>query len=228
MIYLSASSIADFIVCSQKYKFRIFDSSSAVLVDGDSNQNIGTAVHNIIEKSWKKYDKNIVEETLNNFNIIKPASKQKVNICLNNFYSTISPMLSKDDLREHSFKIKYSKDVFIVGRMDLITADGIVFDWKTSYNPPKKIDNVIQFILYHWAYKKLFNKLPRDIFYVALLENKLIKFSVNQFYYGELMENIIPKLIKSIEEKNFYKEGIFKGICGNCQFQQICINEGRI
>lgn len=228
MIYLSQSSISDFISCSQRYKFRIYDSDSADIAKGDSNQGIGTAVHNIIEKAWRKYDKGVVDETLTRLDITNPASKKKLSICLNNFYSNISPMLSKDDLREYSFKIKYSNDVYIVGRMDLVTSDGIIFDWKTTFNPPEKIDNDIQFILYHWAYKKLFNKLPKDIYYVALLKNKLVKFSVNSIYYSELIDNIIPKLITSVREKNFYKEGLFKGICGNCPFQRVCIKEGRV
>lgn len=228
MIYLSQGSISDFLSCSQRYKFRIYNSDSADISIGDSDQGIGTAVHAIIEKSWRKYDKQVVEDTLTKLNITKPSSKQKLNICLNNFYENISPMLSKNDLREYSFKIKYSNDVFIVGRMDLVTDDGIIFDWKTTFNPPQKIDSDIQFILYHWAYKKLFNKPPKDIYYVSLLKNKLIRFYVNPIYYFELIDNIIPKLITSVKEKNFYKEGLFKGICEKCSFQQICIKEGRV
>ncbi len=228
MIYLSASSISDFLACSQRYKFRIFDSSLADRTSGDTSQSIGSAVHKIIEKAWKKYDKKLVSEVLTEFNISKDSAKEKVNICLNNFYSTISPMLSQKDLREYSFKIKYSSDIYIVGRVDLITEDGIVFDWKTGFEIPETINNNIQFILYHWAYKKLYNKLPKDVYYVSLTKNKLVRFSVDKFYYTELIDNIIPKISTSVKESNFYKEGIFKGICGKCAFQKVCIKEGRI
>lgn len=228
MIYLSASSLADYLICSQRYKFRIYDSEHSERSLGDSRQNIGIAVHRILELSWKKRDNNLISSVINDLEIKEPNSVKMINICLNNFYKNVSQLLNNDDLKEHSFKIKYKPNIYIVGRMDRITTDGNIFDWKTSPKIPETIDNDIQFILYHWAYKKMFNREPKNVFYSAILRNKLIKFSPNTKYYSELIDNILPKVINEIENKNFYKEGIFKGnVCDSCAFRKICLEEGR-
>lgn len=227
MIYLSQSSIYDFLICSQRYKFRIFDAESAEKTLGDTAQNIGSAVHNIVELYWQHRDNIAVKTIEKTYKITEASSLKSIDICLNNFYTTISPLLSGRDLIEFPFKVRFNKDAFIVGRMDRVTDDGILFDWKTSYNVPDSIDKNLQFILYYWAYKKMFKKEPKDIFLVSLSKNKLLKFNLNKQYYDELIENIIPAIIKEIQAGLFYKEGIYKGACEHCAFNKICLEEGR-
>lgn len=227
MIYLSQSSIADFLVCSQRYKYRIYNSESADKPLGDSKQNVGTVVHKILEHAWKQRDVSYIHSIERMFEIEEPSSLKSVDVCLNNFYRTITPLLSDKDEIEFSFKIKFEKDVYIVGRMDRITEDGIIFDWKTSNAVPDSIDKNIQFILYHWAYKKIYKKNPKKIFLAALARNKLVEFNVNKQYYDELIEGVIPSLIKEVKNQIFYREGIYKGACNTCAFSKICLEEGR-
>jgi predicted RecB family nuclease len=227
MIYLSASSISDFLACSKRYKFRIFDSDFAEKELGNTRQNVGIVVHKILEDRWDHRDDVYNSKLISDYKITDPALIKLIGICLNNFYRTMVPLLNYQDKSEYSFKIKYNKDVNIVGRMDRITKDGTIYDWKTSSELPTSIDSDIQFILYHWAYKQLFNKEPQNIFLVSLLKNRLVKYSINNFYYQQLMEEVVPSLIKDITNKTFYREGIYKNICKNCAFKRICLEEGR-
>lgn len=221
MIYLSASSIKDFIACEMKYDFRRLKFEESAKTEP---LVIGSLVHEAIEKHWDNHDR-AEQYVKNQFKLYNLTSKgkSKVLICLDNFFFNFSHLLSKEDEIEKFFKIKYSKDVIITGKIDRIISGHFVFDWKTTTKPPRDISNDAQFILYYNAYKELYKVFPSSVFYASLTTGKLIKYEENKLFTDKLYNEVIPKMIKTIRENSFVHTGLFGyNICNNCVFKDYC------
>jgi CRISPR/Cas system-associated exonuclease Cas4 (RecB family) len=144
--------------------------------------------------------------------------------CWLNYYNNFRKYLTNSDEIELKFKIPWDKDVFIVGKMDRIS-NGKVFDWKTDRKPQKNISKSIQFILYNWAYKKLYKANPSGVYYAALTTGDLVRYSVDEASDRTLFEEIIPDAIRAIKNKEFTRNGIFRGACYRCFYSDSCLKE---
>lgn len=218
-VYISASSLSDFISCSQKVFYRINKPFKEI---PSREMKLGIAVHKAIELGWN--DKKLAEKTVEEQCKKLGLSKTDFDISktmINNFFSLFRDLLKEEDLVEQNFKLSLYDDVYLVGKMDRISG-GSVFDWKTG-KLPRSIDNSTQCMVYEFAYNKLYNKSPTNIFMASLIEGRLVKYNRNDFYVTEIFEKIIPRMVKTIRENSYERVGMFNHSCFRCQFKQGCL-----
>jgi hypothetical protein len=219
-IKISASSIKDYLVCSQRNYYRINYSGEGVQ---SKELLLGSLIHKVIEEFWDKQDKGLalVRELSVQYPIVDAKKFKK---CVDNFYIHFSGLLESTDEIEKEFTIKHTKDVSIVGRMDRIS-DGTIFDWKSTERPPNDVEDDLQFILYYDAYKEIYKKTP-SVFYASLMTGDLIRFKYNTKYADILYKKIIPEMVSDIKSGNFYRKGILAyGACTRCVFKTLCYKE---
>jgi RecB family exonuclease len=216
MIYLSASSIKDFISCERKYWYRRFASDKrATSVAADT----GTVVHKIIEKDWNNKKRGLakLEKFPDDYDYIKALHS------LENFYKKFQHLLNKNDLIEKKFNVKYARGVKLVGMMDRVTSNGIIYDWKTNKRLPLDLSNDPQFIIYHYAYSKLHKRPPSGVYFASLSHGRLIKFKYNKVKEDILLNEIIPDMLENIKKENFNPTGLYRfSTCRNCFFKEHC------
>lgn len=229
MIQLSASMIKDFLVCSQRVYFRL---NASEVAEKGPELLVGDLVHRFLEEINKNPAFNYQEYLNKNFRDLPEKSKDKIANCMKNYNSYFQPLLSETDKVETFFKISYSPNILIVGRIDRINEErGILIDWKTGNKAPFNIDTDIQFILYHWAYRMLYHKPPSLVALASLGTGKLIQYNHKPTHERILFDTIIPKVAHAIKENQFYKEGIFDYVshgtlstaCTYCPFQRVCL-----
>lgn len=214
---LSASGIKDFLKCSRSYQYRMEIPDEGIQTQ---EQAVGSAVHSIIEKSWKARNKDVEKQVIEQYQL---SDLTKLETCLNNYYSLYPQLLTEEDLTEQDFRVHLFEDVYLVGRMDrIIPSKNMVIDWKTTTRSPSRIDNDIQFMIYYLAYKKLYNKEPSVIMYAALFSNKNVYFKPDKFYIDILLNEIIPTIVYRRKNKIFTREGVFNGSCRNCNYLSQC------
>lgn len=109
-----------------------------------------------------------------------------------------------------------------MGKFDRINK-GTVFDWKTSANPPKRIDNDPQFIIYDLAYSLIYNQRPEGIYLASLKEGRLIRYTESKEHRNALVDKIIPNFIDDVRRKEFTKTGLFTGACYRCPYKTPCL-----
>ena len=143
MIYLSASSIKDFISCERKYWYRRFASDVAEPTEAIAR---GSAVHKVIEKYWDDPDKGF--EFLNSFSK-REFDLVKAQKAMDSFYANFRNLLGEGELIEHKFKIDFGKGVKLIGVFDRVLPTGVIFDWKTNRSLPYKACK--RFIMGHSA-----------------------------------------------------------------------------
>lgn len=222
-IYISASSIIDYLKCEKIVDFRINSPEKGLQ---NENMIVGTMVHQAIEKFWNSRDKGIndIKSQLAVLGFTSTIKKKAVT-SITNFYDNYALLLSDKDLVEHRFRIKLHDDVFLVGKMDRVSDDGIIYDWKTAFRPPDEIETDPQFIIYYTAYLKLFNKQPLSVLGVYLMQNKVVPYVPNQYYIDLLYNTIIPRMESDIRRKELPKSGRFKGVCDSCIFKKACFED---
>lgn len=227
MIYLSASSIRDFLACSKRFYFRTNEPEEAT----KSPEAIaGTIVHKIIELHWDKQspeDPAVQEEIEKQLSVFDNFSidVSRIENCLYTFYSAIPEVkgrLHQSDLREFYFKEKISPNITMSGKMDWVIPDeGYIIDWKTG-NTKTNISNDIQFIIYYTMFQKIFGKPAREIVQVNLSTQKISWFYPSKKYIDTLFNDIIPMIAKEVQHKRFNREGYYNGACYRCDFISIC------
>lgn len=222
-IYLSASLLDDFVSCSKKTYFRTNRPEESIQ---NKYMVVGELVHSAIENYWDNPD--AAKDYLGyHLNVRLPndlAAVEKAYACYDVYYDNFKQYLLADDKVELKFKLPIAKDVFIVGKIDRIS-DGKVFDWKTSTEAPSNISHSIQFMIYNWAYTKLYNKNPSGVYYASLGTGKLIRYSKDKIAESALFNEIIPSATMAIRNKMFLREGLFRKACFRCQYSDACMEE---
>lgn len=216
MIYLSASSIKDFISCERKYWYRRFASGERV---SSIAADTGTVVHKIIEKYWDNRPKG--ESALaswdGDFDYVRASQALEI------FYRKFAPHLSKEDVIEKNFTVKWARGIKLIGMMDRITPTGVIYDWKTNKSLPRDLSNDPQFILYHYAYEKLYKRPPASVYFASLEYGRLIKFKHNKVLEDILVKEIIPDMLQHIKDDNYNPTGLYRySTCKNCFFKEHC------
>lgn len=232
MLYISASSIKDWLVCSKRYVYR----TQYPKEDAEKTPDllVGTAVHEVIEKHWKdKYDNNVarVRNLLDDVGINSDNKFHvtKAERCVKNFHATYAELLTESDIVEKSFKIELKPGAYLVGKIDRVIQafGGIIVDWKTNTKPPKasELEKDVQFLIYRYAYQHMFKEEPAKVWYASLYTNDRILVQYNSVYNACLFEDVIPKMLKDISSNSYTKQGMFTGACEKCQYKKICIGE---
>jgi PD-(D/E)XK nuclease superfamily len=220
-VYLSASSIRDFIKCPQMVLYRITKPFPIIM---SKEMIVGNIMHTVLEKEWKDRDRalNLLKELAKEKNLPKSVVGN-MEFQLDLFFFNFKNLLTDEDAIEYNFKVPMFEDVYLVGKMDRISK-GRVFDWKTG-NVSKHTEKDVQCMIYNYAYEKLFNKKPSEINLVSLSEGTLYPYMENSLNVEELFSNIIPRMIKTIRNSSYERLGIFNYSCFRCQFKQGCLKE---
>lgn len=224
---LSASMIKDFLSCQKKAYFRL---NAPEEQEQTYQMAVGSIVHDTLEKYWNDYDKAIefADNQIKRYNLKRGVSV--VYKSLGNFFDNFTYLVHDTDEVERYFKVPYSAEVNLVGKFDRITKDGVLIDWKTGGIVPTDISSDAQFILYEYAYKKIFGDYPKRIFYVSLPSVKIIPYERNEALANQLFNEVIPYVIENlsynIKNNSFVRNGLFGyKTCDNCPFSDICYKE---
>lgn len=221
-IFVSASALNDYIKCSQKSYYRIFEPE---LKTENREMILGTITHKVIEKAWQDLDVALnLGKTLCEQQSVDKVGMQSVEHFIHVFFESFYPLISRGDKVEQFFKTKLEDDVYLVGKFDRVSR-GMIFDWKTDSNPLKNIDNQPQFIIYDLAYKLIYGKPSDGIYYASLKEGKLIRYTESSQHADTIIDKIIPSYIDDIRNKRFVKTGLFNGSCYRCPFKNPCLGE---
>jgi len=221
MIRLSPTAIKDYLKCSKMFFYRRAFPEESVT---SQEAAVGTIVHKVAETIWK--DPNYEEQAaklISQYDI-DLTGQGKIYACLNNIRQTFGgflEMMTDSDLIEHEFNVKLNKEVSISGKMDrVIPTEDTVIDWKTG-TTKRDISNDIQFIIYYWAYQKIFEKTPK-VYQVNVARSDFSLFWPRKVYVDTLFDSIIPKMVDSIKKNKYYKEGYYNGGCYRCNFIGVC------
>lgn len=231
-INLSASSIKDFLVCSKRYYYRVNSTGNSIPNDGMA---VGSTVHYAIETCWDKNYSTALRYALsymqkNNISFDDSFYADKVSTSLKNFFSNYRFLLTKDDETEKKFRIKFSNNVYFVGRIDRIVkkpdGNNMVIDWKTSQHDPFTIDNDPQFLFYKHAYDILYGRKPARVLYINVFTNKMLSLTNDADNYKKLFDTTIPEIIYRIKGNDYKLEGLKKrNACKYCSFREQCMSD---
>lgn len=224
-IYVSASGISDFLLCNRKLYYRIYKPIERPVSSAASK---GILVHKALETCWDDVLKayNYIE---NNYKLhgLSEDSVPELNSLVHKFFENFYNYVGEKDLIEHNFRISLLPNVSLVGVFDRIS-NGNVFDWKTSKGKtPKTLESNIQFILYNYAYKKLFNSPPHGLYYASLRTGDLVMYNENEEFTSILFDEIIPEYVKSVSNQRFPKIGIYNNSCFKCDWREHCLKQSR-
>jgi CRISPR/Cas system-associated exonuclease Cas4 (RecB family) len=223
-IYISASLLKDYLECPKKVFYRINYPEASIETPEMSAGNI---VHSMAELYWndKVSGLSYCQAKINEKKL--PAkNSDKVMLCADNFYTNFSSLLSEEDLIEYRFKLSFG-NAFLVGRMDRVrtSTGGFIIDWKSSSSTLKNIARDVQFILYQYVYERIFEKSPTSVLRVCLEDNEVLTYTRNKILEYNLINNIVPMVIKSIEIGELSPVGIFSGKCGRCPHSITCYKD---
>ena len=163
MIYLSATSIKEFVECNKRYQWRMTKSEEAIETP---EMKAGTIVHTILEKFWerKKSENLTTAYSMAEINDIPDRLIDRIGQSISNFHDSFQSLCTGNDKVEVNFKLKMEEDVYLVGKMDrVVEPSGLVLDWKTSEHPVSNINDDIQFLIYYYAYSRLYNHPPLEV-----------------------------------------------------------------
>ncbi len=221
-IFVSASSLQDYIACEQKIYYRLFEKGEAV---PSREMLMGTITHKVLEKMWDSKEKaiDLGRNLCQEYGLDKIA-ESSVEHFINVYFENFSYLCRSADKIEKRFKVKLvGSDVYLVGVFDRIVRGGMVIDWKTSANPPKRIDNNVQFIIYDMAYNLLYKRPPEGLYLAALKDGSLVRYSESKEHADTLITKIIPEFVEAVRTKSFIKTGLFNGSCYRCPYKLPCL-----
>lgn len=223
---LSATSINDFLECPQRFWFRTNHPEASKVSD---HVTFGGVVHDAIEKfdnvddalEWSLKEWPIRSQD-GNFMPDKQAKKPPKSFKrqLGNYYKLIEPQIDGGD-KEVFFRLPWysgSENLEILGKMDRVT-DTAVYDWKTGGRKPSKFQrHGIQFYLYAWAFEKLYDGVPKNVYYGALNSGSLIPLDIKP----RLMQNMgdtINYVVDNMDKEPIRAVGYQ---CFGCFYKEIC------
>lgn len=219
-IYLSASSIADFIKCPQKVLYRL--KKTVPMVESKA-MYVGSAVHLALEKGWNNRDKaQSIGRSEGKSKGLAKADLTNIEFYIDMFFLNFKQYVSDGDLIEHHFKVPLHDDVFLVGKMDRVSK-GNIYDWKTGSSFSKKTESDVQCIIYEYAYERLFSKKPASVCIAALGKGEIYPYKRDELYVAEIFNNIIPRMIKTIKNGSYERLGLFNHSCFMCPYRAGCL-----
>ena len=234
MLYLSASMLKDLFACEKRGYYHQTVPEKAILSD---ELILGKLVHEAIEKydgfqeayafvtkSWEGL-KN--KDVFLNRKIKPPKDVSKL---LNGYYSEIVPLLGpkESSLIEYFFTLDHitsTGPIKVVGKIDRLDVNngGNVWDWKTKVSSPNTYELLdIQFQIYAWAYLKMYQKLPKNVYYGHLMGGELYNINIPK----EGIRNVELLLDKAAKMVYNGLEARTTGYqCTRCMYRAVCMEE---
>lgn len=218
MLFLSVSAIKDYLVCPKIYWYRVHKKSTFV---PDEYIIRGNVVHKAIEVCSSIED--AVQFVKTSYPYSTPPSE--IQTMLYNYYTEIVPQLPDKRMEdvERTFKLAWSDDVYLVGKIDRITPTSI-YDWKTAIKPPDAYElQDMQFYIYWWAYNHIFKREP-SVFYGHLYSGKLFPIDINkEMWYN--IERLINDIINRLTDENSFYPRLFGYRCKRCFYRGVCLSD---
>lgn len=238
MEYFSYSSIKSYMDCPYSYFLRYTKKIPSV----ESSASVfGSAIHNtakigyennLVRDEWvktfkrewvvlTKSKKDIVYSSDKDF-FIKLKYGQKL---IGEFYDKY--VEGKEPPKKVEFKFSKTDSVklgshILVGIFDQIDSNDRIVDYKTGFSKPFKnqLDYDLQFTIYSYAYRQLFNKEETGLvlLHVPSCTEFLTKRTNKDF---EILREEIDKVEKSIETNVFVRN--LGRNCYNCYFVEHCL-----
>lgn len=223
-IYVSASSIGDYLLCPRRVHYRINKPEAG---RPDRYMLMGTIAHKVVELGWKSPSSalDVLDKEASSVGLTdKELAKQKFYI--NVFFTQFKSMLGEDDEIEKKFKLNLWDDVYLVGKIDRISNNN-VFDWKTSSTVPKSLSNMAQFIVYKYAYTELYGTQPASVVLASLSSGSMVHYVPNLQLEDEMFSSLIPEMVKNIRNGNLPRFfGLFGNRCVRCSYKLDCLGGG--
>jgi hypothetical protein len=223
-VKISASLLKDYLVCKRRAYYRIHEPEGSIQT---KEMALGSAVHSVLEHYWESKEQamlNVLPE-LSTYRLDTDLAliDKAYNLVAGFFELFPDRYFSDKDEVERYFKIPYSSDVYLTGKMDRVTEAGQIFDWKTSKSPPEDINRDPQFILYYLAYRMEHKREPCGVAYVSLLNRKLYYFTPNKGILSDFENFIIPDCISAIKKGDSSRTGLYAyKACDWCSFKSTC------
>jgi len=216
MLFLSVSAIKDYLVCPKIYWYRVHKKSTFV---PDEYITRGNVVHKAIEVY------NNFEDAMKFVKTSYPYSTPpgEIQTMLYNYYTDIEPQLPDKRDVERTFKLVWSDDVYLVGKIDRITPTSI-YDWKTAIKPPDAYElQDMQFYIYWWAYRHIFKREP-SVFYGHLYSGKLLPIDINEEMWYNI-ERLVNEIIGRLTDENSFYPRLFGYRCKRCFYKGVCLSD---
>jgi ATP-dependent helicase/nuclease subunit B len=221
---ISASKIKLYRTCQRRYYYRYLLPYSIRPEDELSSAALtGKAIHKIIEQHYRNRMAGVSVEDVLTFQLqklmveeIEKHDKIKGHEWLSKALADGKKMLNLFDWDrwkpvelEYEFTLPFpNRDnpiALMTGFIDMISQDGdgyVAVDWKSGQEMPtaKELANDPQFIIYAWALREIYNKLPENIYWYHLRNGKLLSADVIN-NLDTLIDRLIPdvtSMIKSI------------------------------
>jgi CRISPR/Cas system-associated exonuclease Cas4 (RecB family) len=228
MLYLSASSIRDYWECPARFNYRREQPESAELND---DVVFGTIIHETIEKydnaddaiaaAMVKWDEYCMQGS---FAAIPRTPPKSIDRILSNYYGIIVPQLklTSASLVEYKFKVKWTEDISIVGKMDLISGNSI-YDWKTGAREPTEYSlQDIQFYIYYIMYPKIFGNTPDAVLYGHLYSGSLLPIDIKPALVYNT-STVIDRVANDVLQGKFEHRTGYQ--CNKCFYRKVCFDE---
>lgn len=224
-LYVSASSISDYLDCPRRVHYRLYNPDAGVQ---NRYMLMGTVAHKVLEVGWEteQLAREVLEKEAKAVSLTqKEIAKQQH--YLKNFFFYFRSMLHPDDEIEKMFKLKLYDDVYLVGKLDRISKNS-VFDWKTSTTVPKNLSNSAQFIIYKYAYEKIYGSPPASLYLAGLSNGELINYVADYKFEDEMFFYVIPNMVSDIRAGRLPRfRGMFKNKCRMCSYNLDCLQGGQ-
>jgi len=221
-LHISASTIKDYLVCSRRVYYRLFQPERTL---PSPEMLVGEIVHFALEKHWKS-EKSAVDYINNNLDNL--ILRSRAVSFIKNYFDNFQFLVSDNDQIEKRFKIKIpnQSDAYLVGKIDRINnSSNTIIDWKTKKSP-SSIDNDPQFMVYLIAYEYLYGNEPNSLLYVSLRDCKILRFKQDNNLMSILKNAIIPSLIGAIRNEKLVPTGLFdKKNCYLCNYKNACFED---
>ena len=116
----------------------------------------------------------------------------------------------------------------IVGRVDLVTDGDCVYELKTAASriPVKAVSENLQLILYGWAFRLLYGRIPQKLMLVNLVKTKKPQIQVMDATADPEREKKLLHLMfrvnEAIDKECFYPNPRSSYGCGSCCYSVSC------
>lgn len=221
-LYISQSAIKDFLACKKRYYYRLNFKNESIPT---KEMFLGTLAHKLLED----FDNDKLKAIQQVYRLEQQHDLSRVDTdillySIDGFYDSFYHLVTPDDKKEVIFSIPYNEGVYLVGKFDRITPNHMVIDWKSGRYVPLTLKNDIQSILYHYAYKQLYDVEP-SVVMAYLRMNKMSVYLEDKTYIDILFNEILPDMLDNIWLGDFPHTGLFKNSCRNCSFKEYCFKQ---
>lgn len=238
---LSFTKISTFRDCPYKYKALFIDKRGGE-IKSDA-MAVGEGIHAAVEylsinpeTTWEKIEDIYVKKVLGHSSLVDDRAIGKNLPTLKNYYESgkvLAPLrlVGRKPFTEYWFEVILS-NCSIVGKIDIITANLSVVDYKTASRPFEEyeahdilVDKGLQLSIYALAYKQLFRELPKKVgFQVILKDAKTIQTIISKRTDEDLeaVTEYIENIANGIAKETKYAPVYGCPSCQWCAFKREC------